>query len=103
MQERLIATTALSGTHYNLDNRTLYDTFKPLVVDGPGWSFVKKFEKQKDGRSAVLVLKIQVEGTSAKITQKNQAYALIASSAYHGMQKGFTFAKLHDAPPGSTQ
>jgi hypothetical protein len=35
-QERLIATTALSGTHYELDNRTLYDQFKPLVVGGPG-------------------------------------------------------------------
>ena len=41
MQERLIAITALNGTHFDLDNRTLYDEFKPLVVDGPGWSFVK--------------------------------------------------------------
>ena len=29
VQERLIATTAHSGTHYELDNCTLYDTFKP--------------------------------------------------------------------------
>ena len=40
MQERLIATTALSGAHFELDNRTLYDEFKPLVVDGPGWSLL---------------------------------------------------------------
>ena len=37
--ERLIATTALNGTHFDLDNRTLYDKFEPLVVDGCGWSF----------------------------------------------------------------
>jgi hypothetical protein len=49
IQEWLITTTALSGTHYELDNCTLYDTFKPLVVDGPGWNFIKKFDKHKDG------------------------------------------------------
>ena len=100
VQERLIATTALSGTHFVLDNRTLYDEFKPLVVDGPGWSFVKKFDKSKDGRGAVLALKTQAEGTSAKLTRKQAAYASIASSAYLGPRKGFTFANyvtLHQA------
>ncbi|KAI2507354.1 hypothetical protein MHU86_7074 [Fragilaria crotonensis] len=92
VQERLIATTALSGTHFELDNRTLYDEFKPLVVDGPGWSFIKKFDKAKDGRGAVLALKTQAEGTSAKLTRKQAAYASIASSAYLGPRKGFTFA-----------
>jgi hypothetical protein len=91
-QERLIAITALNGTHFDLDNRTLYDEFKPLVVDGPGWSFVKKFDKLKDGRGAVLALKAQAEGTSAKLTRKQAAYASLASSAYLGPRKGFTFA-----------
>lgn len=58
IQERLIVTTALSRTHYELDNQALYNTFKPLVVGRPGWSFVKKFEKQKDGRKFVLTLKM---------------------------------------------
>lgn len=92
MQERLIAITALNGTHFDLDNRTLYDEFKPLVVDGPGWSFIKKYDRAKDGRSAVLALKAQAEGTSAKLTRKQAAYASIASSAYLGPRKGFTFA-----------
>jgi hypothetical protein len=93
VQERLIATTALSGPHFELDNRTLYDEFKALVVDGPGWSFVKKYDKQKSGRKAVLALKTQAEGTSSKITRKNAAYATLASAAYHGPRKGgFTFA-----------
>lgn len=91
-QERLIATTALRGTHFDMDNRTLYDEFKPLVVDGPGWSFIKRFDKTKDGRKAVLALKSQAEGTSAKLTRKQSAYASIASSAYLGPRKGFTFS-----------
>ena len=92
MQERLIATTALNGTHFELDNRTLYDEFKPLVVDGPGWSFIKKFDRTKNGRGAVLALKSQAEGTSAKLTRKQTAYASLASSTYLGPRKGFTFA-----------
>jgi hypothetical protein len=84
---------ALSGPHFKLDNRMLYDEFKALVVDGPGWSFVKKYDKQKSGRKAVLALKTQAEGTSSKITRKNAAYATLASAAYHGPRKGgFTFA-----------
>jgi hypothetical protein len=98
--ERLIATTALSGPHFELDNQTLYDELKPLVVDGPGWSFVKKYDKKKEGRKAVLALRTQAEGTSAKITRKAAAYASIASSSYSGPRKGFTFASyvnLHQA------
>jgi hypothetical protein len=100
VQDRLIATTALSGTHFDMDNRTLYDEFKPLVVDGPGWSFVKKFDRTKDGRGAILALKTQAEGTAAKIMRKQAAYASITSSGYHGPRKGFTFANyvnLHQA------
>jgi hypothetical protein len=63
-----------------------------LVVDGPGWSFIKKYDKAKDGRGAVLALKSQAEGTSAKLTRKQGAYASIASSAYLAPRKGFTFA-----------
>jgi hypothetical protein len=41
VQEKLIATMALSGPHFDLDNRTLYDEFKGLIVNGSGWGFVK--------------------------------------------------------------
>jgi hypothetical protein len=91
-EDRRLATTALSGAHFMLDNRTLYDEFKPLVVDGPGWSFVKKFDKAKDGRKAVMALKTQAEGTSAKLTRKQAAYAKLASGSYLGPRKGFDFA-----------
>jgi hypothetical protein len=41
MEDRLIATTLHTSNHYKLDNHTLYDELKPLVIDGPGWGFVK--------------------------------------------------------------
>jgi hypothetical protein len=39
---------------------------KPLEVGGPGWSFVKLYDKRKDGRNAVLALKKQAEGQAVK-------------------------------------
>ena len=90
--DRLIATTVLAGVHYQLDNTTLYDEFKPLVVDGPGWGFIKKFDKSKDGRRAVLTLKKQAEGQSAQQTRKALAYATLNTSSYRGPRRGYSFA-----------
>jgi hypothetical protein len=92
VQEWLIATMALSGPHFELDNRMLYDKLKPLVIDGPGWSFIKKYDKKEQGRKAVLALKMQAEGTSAKISRKAAVYASITSSSYNKPHKGFTFS-----------
>ena len=47
-----------------------------------------------------MALKTQAEGTSSQITRKQAAYASIASSAYTGPRRGFTFANyvaLHQA------
>jgi hypothetical protein len=104
IQEWLIATsTALSGPHFELDNQMLYNKLKPLVIDGLGWSFIKKYDKKKQGRKAVLALKMQAEGTSTKISCKAAAYASIASSSDNGLHKGFTFSKLCYPPSGGTQ
>jgi hypothetical protein len=40
--DRLIAITTLLGSHYDINNKTLYEELMPLVVDGPGWGFIKK-------------------------------------------------------------
>jgi hypothetical protein len=47
--DRLIAIMTLLGSHYDINNKTLYEELKPLVVDGPGWGFIKKFDKLSDG------------------------------------------------------
>lgn len=53
-QTYILLLSSLNGTHFDLNNRTLYDKFKSLVVDGPEWIFIKKFDKSKDGHGAVL-------------------------------------------------
>lgn len=90
-EDRLIATTVHSGNHYAIDNKTLYDELKPMVIDGPGWSFIKQYDKSKDGRKAFLALKQQAEGQAAKLARKTKAYATLEQSAYRGPRRGYTF------------
>jgi hypothetical protein len=55
--DRYIATTSFSGRHFQLDNKRVWNELKPLVVDGPGWVFIKSLETSKHGRKALLTLK----------------------------------------------
>ena len=72
--ERLVALTTLSGDHYDIDNKRYYNAFKSLVSDGQGWSYIKNYDKAKDGRSAVLALKSQCEGPAANLLKNCLLY-----------------------------
>jgi predicted RNA-binding protein YlxR (DUF448 family) len=62
-----------------------------FVINGEGWSYIKRFEKKQDGRSAYMALKSQCKGTASKITCKNRAYASIASATYNGQRRQYKF------------
>lgn len=85
--------TLHSGQHFKLDNHTVYKELKSLVVDGPLWTYVKKYDKVKNGRAALLALKRQMEGESFLLTRKNQAYGDISTAAYSGERQNWTFAQ----------
>lgn len=91
MEDRLIATTVHSSNHYAIDSKTLYDELKPMVNDGPCWSFIKQYDKSKDGCKAFLALKQQAEGQAAKLARKTEAYATLEQSMYHGPKRVYTF------------
>jgi len=95
--DRLVNTTALTGPWFTLDNQRVYDEFKTLVLKGPGWSFIKSYDRTKNGRGAVLALRRQCEGTSAVQTRKASAYAKIASCRYSGQKRAFTFDNYVEA------
>lgn len=98
--KRIMAIVLLSGEHYAVDNVSLWEIVNTLVIDGFGWSFVKKFDRNMDGRGAILALRRQCKGKTSVKTRKNKAYASIASSNYRGIRKQFTFAQyvaIHQA------
>ena len=92
MDERYMATTVLEGDHFKVDNVRVFDELKELTMEGAGWSFIKRFDRSKNGREAVLTLKTQAEGQSAKATRKQRAYAMISSARYSGPRQTFRFA-----------
>jgi hypothetical protein len=87
------ATTLLGGRHYNLDNRRVWNELKPLVVDGPGWVFIKTLEDTKDGRTAILTLKRQNEGENSIMIRKQKAYTALKNLAFTGPRKHWTFSQ----------
>ena len=89
--EYLIEATIFRGRHFDLDNPRFYRELKSFVVNGEGWSYIKRFERQQDGRKAYMALKSQCEGTAAKITRKNKAYASIANAIYNGQRRQYKF------------
>lgn len=98
--KKVSAIVLLSGQHFAVDNESLWEIVKSLVIDGFGWSFVKRFDRRMDGRSAVLALRKQCEGKTSVKTRKSKAYASIATSSYRGIRKQFTFAQyvaIHQA------
>jgi hypothetical protein len=89
--EYLIEATIFEGRHYELDNPRFYRELKSFTVNGEGWSYIKRFEKQQDGRNAYLALRSQCEGTASKITRKNRAYASISNAQYTGQRRQYKF------------
>ncbi len=74
----------LEGDWFLLDNQRVYDEFKALVLKGPGWGFIKTYNRCKDGRNAVLAL---------CCPRKTSAYAAISNARYSGQKKTFPFAR----------
>lgn len=83
--------TVLSGHHYLADNSRVWNEFKALVQDGPGWTYIKQFDAQKDGRRAILAMKSQTESTNGILTRKNKAYAELNSAVYSGPRRDYNF------------
>jgi hypothetical protein len=97
---KVSALLRLSGEHFDVDNASVWEILKGLVIDGFGWSFVKRFDNSMNGREAISALRRQCEGMTSVKTRKNKAYASIANAVYRGIRKNFTFTQyvaIHQA------
>ena len=89
--EHYYAITVLEGAHYREDNKHMYEELQALTIDGPGWTFIKNFQRARNGHAVILALKAQSEGWSATKMRKQEAYALIALACYAGLQCNWMF------------
>ena len=72
VDDYMMATTILSGEHFKIDNTRLYNDLKPLVIEEAGWAFIKKFDRSKNGRGAILALKRQAKGNPANTRERRK-------------------------------
>eukprot|EP00978_Attheya_sp_CCMP212_P021063 scaffold61103_cov38-Attheya_sp.AAC.1 len=89
--ERFTAITAFKNSHYVEDNEMVGQELKPLVIDGPGWTFVQSFEKARNGRGAILALRAQNEGENSMLIRKQTAYLALSTLQFSGPRKTWSF------------
>ncbi|KAL7561636.1 hypothetical protein ACA910_001502 [Epithemia clementina (nom. ined.)] len=85
IDDDLVATTAHNGDQFKLDCKRVFELYRPVIIDGPAWTFVKPTQqKNRNGREAYFVVKKQATGQAANTIRKKQAYAKITSAKYTG-------------------
>jgi hypothetical protein len=93
-QARMIALAPLNGASYHRDNAHAYGIIKQLVLEGPGCTYILRFDGAADGRSAWLALRNHYEGDGFRNRNVEDAYTLLDKLSYAGEKKGFTFEKF---------
>jgi len=90
----MIALAPLNGASYQRDNARVYGIIKQLVLEGPGRTYILRFDGAADGRSAWLALRDHYEGDGFRNRNVDDAYTLLDKLSYAGEKKGFTFEKF---------
>jgi hypothetical protein len=93
-QARLVAVAPLNGPSYHCDNAKVYGIIKQLVLEGPGRTFIFRFDTAADGRAAWLALWGHYEGEGFRNHNVDDTYSLLDHLSYSGEKKGFTFEKF---------
>ena len=93
IDEDLENTARFSGDDWLEEDERVWQKLQPLLIDGPGWAFVRSMVKQKNtgrGRRAWLETQKQMEGPSAIQARKTEAYGVINTTKYHGGKSRYT-------------
>jgi len=56
LQEELVRRTRHNGQHWDADNQAVWNIVRAFTHGGPGWNWVSKHAKKRDGRAAYMDL-----------------------------------------------
>jgi hypothetical protein len=84
------AVVPLHGHYFDRDNHAVFDSLKSCLLNGPAWTWIQNYEKNRDCRGAWKALLPHFEGVSGQIRLKSAAYAAIKRTEYKGA-KNFDF------------
>jgi hypothetical protein len=88
----LIATTILTGSHYKADNNRVYDLLKDATKETMAETYVKPFDRARDGRGAVIALRRHCGAPSTLEARSATANKTISTTKYRGVSRNFTIA-----------
>ena len=91
LDSKLISCIELDKTLFKHDNVQLYELLKTKTVAGDLWSFIKKFEKSKNGRGAYKALLGQAEGPAFQQAKVDGAYKRLETLHFTGKSRNFPF------------
>ena len=76
------------------DNAKVYGIIKQLVLEGPGRSYILRYDATSDGHAAWFALINHFEGDGFRNRNVEEAYTTLEHLVYEGEKKGFSFEKF---------
>jgi hypothetical protein len=97
----LKAMLLLEGDHFDKDSKAIYDVVASSTLGTSGYSYIKKFEETRNGRLALLTLKLQFRGEAYDLSRSNAANEVIQSATFSSPTRKYTYdqhvTKFEDA------
>jgi hypothetical protein len=86
----LKATLLLEGAHFEEDSRAVYNVVASSTLRTSAYAYIKKFEKSRNGRQALLALKLQFGGEAYDLSSSNTANEVIQSTTFTSPSRRYT-------------
>jgi hypothetical protein len=97
----LKATLLIEDDHFNEDSAAVYDVIASSMLGTSGYSYIRKFEKSRNGRLALIALKLQFGGEAYDLSRSSAANEVIRSATFTGPTHKYTYdqhvSKFEDA------
>jgi len=90
-QEELIRRTRHDGPHWDADNQAVWNIVRAYTHGGPGWNWVSKHSKKRDGRAACMDLKKHCLGSSFVAKTVSDATTDLKTVFCAGKSRNFDF------------
>ena len=91
--ESMKTRTVHFGEGYKVDNRTVWNKLKVVLIDKPGYNHISQFNATRNGRSAWMALITYYEGEHYKQHLRETAFQKLQTTFYRGETGRFTFEK----------
>ena len=94
LKDKRVACTPLCGEGYKQDNERVWTLLQQAIINGPGWPYICKFAKTKNGRMAWKSLLGHFMSDGVMSNEKKKAYDAISSTKYRGETAKFGFEQF---------